>query len=624
MPNPNALADIVDVTVEVASVQSGRSPFSNVMVASEFDAPAEWTGDGFDRSKMYIGDLDETLDAMEADGFEPSDNAVRMVRSVLRQTPRPDRVLVGRKDPTDATWGAALDAIQADRQDWYGFAIEDRDETSIKAAAAWAEGEFAIYVAQSAAAAVPIGTPGNELADLKAIGYKRTIYLWHDPETASELGPATIYTAEAGPWDLSALAGGILNVEIGTPTATTEVQVTFDAAAASVLGTDATPGDISGDLPGQIDIEVDNDGVTISVPLLAADFVDPTLPLASELGAKIMGYIGASKIFAGDATGGDAGKIRIRSRRLGSGSQIDIKNTSTANILTAFGLSVGVTNGTGDASNAAAVTPAELVTLLDGDLPAEADAFVGTGLLADYVGIQTVGEGEFYTLRVLGATLNGVLGFTSSLTTGDGTDEDFIDCAWLGGRLGGLNLDAPRPQGHVTWDNFRPDSLDGRIKADSLTSSQRTLIREQGGNTFELRTTDRTPGELHFGRTISGIPADSRVGADWLAYRLAEAVKGALDDAADGATQIDFTDQDARVVLLGVCGGVLIDADRFGLTIADLDPPDPSTNKNTGLVVPYFAQLTEANVSNRRWGPIRFVQRRRGALEQVVIRGTLI
>lgn len=624
MPNPNAIADIVDVQVEVASVKTGRSPFSNVMAASTFAQPASWLGDGFSRAKVYIGDEQEVDEALEADGFAVSSSARRQARSFFRATPTGDRIIMGRKDPGDATWGAALSAILAERGDWYGFGIEDRDEASIDSAAAWAEQQFALFVCVNADANVPTASPGNMLADLKAIGYKRTIYLWHDAETASGLGPATIYTAAAGPWDMTGVAGKILNVEVGTPSGTSETSIQFDAAAAIVVGTDATPADVSGSLPAQLDVEIDNDGITISVPIVAADFSDPTLPLASELGTKVQGFIGASRVAAGDAGGADAGKFRLASRVLGTGSQIDIKNTSTAGLLTAFGLTAAVTNGTGDAVDASAMTPAELVTWLTGGLPATATAAEGTGLLDDFVGISTVGDGEFYTLRVLGAEVNGVLNFTSSTTPGVGTDDDFVDMMWLAGRLGGLNLDAPRPQGHVTWDNFRPDPLDGRCVADNLTSAQRTAIREQGGNTFELRTTNRTPGEIHFGRTISGIPADSRVGADWLAYRMAEVVKTALDDAADGATQIDFTDADARVTLLGVCGELLLRADQYGLLLADLDPPDPTSGKTTGLVVPYFAQLTQANVDNRRWGPIRFVQRRRGALEQVVIRGTLI
>lgn len=625
MPNPNAIADIVDVQVEVASVKTGRSPFSNVMAGSTFNQPASWLGDGFNRAKVYIGDEQEVDEALEADGFAAASSARRQARSFFRATPTSDRLVIGRKDPGDATWAAALTAILAERGDWYGFGIEDRDEASIDSAAAWTEQQFALFVCVNDDTDVPTASPGNMLAELRAIGYKRTIYLWHDPEVASGLDVATIYTASAGPWDLSSVAGGILNVEVGTPSGTTETPIQFDAAAAVVVGTDASPADITADLPAQLDVEIDNDGTTISVPIVAADFQSTATPLASELGAKVQGFIGASKVSAGDAgAGADLGKFRLASRVLGTGSQIDIKNTSTAALLTAFGLTAAVTNGSGDAVDASAVTPAELVTWLTGDLPATATAAEGTGLLDDYVGISTVGTGEFHTLRVLGATVNGVLNFTSSTTAGIGTDDDFVDMMWLAGRLGGLNLDAPRPQGHVTWDNFRPASLDGRCVADDLTSAQRTAIREQGGNTFELRTTARTPGEIHFGRTVSGIPADSRVGADWLAYRMAEVVKTALDDAADGATQIDFTDADARVTLLGICGEMLLRADQYGLLLADLDPPDPTSGKTTGLVVPYFAQLTQANVDNRRWGPIRFVQRRRGALEQVVIRGTLI
>jgi hypothetical protein len=620
MATPSQLSDIVDVTVVVQSIRVGRTPFSKVCVASEFALPAQWALESLSRAKTYIGDAEEVDDAMEDDGFTASSAARRMARAVLRQVPAPDRVVVGRLDPADVSLAAGLTAIKAAEPDWYGLAVDVRSSTDVQAVSAWANAQFALYVAQNKDAAVLTATAGNCLATLKAANHKRTVFLWHDPSTASGLAAAKIYTGSAGPWDLSAHAGTIANVEIdGTSTA-----VTFDAAAASVLGSDATPADITADLPGQIDIEVDNDGTTHSVALVAADFAAPATPLASELGAKIVATITASRIAAADAGGGDAGKIRISSVRLGTGSQIDIKNTSTANILTAFGLSVGVTNGTGDASNAAAVTPAEIVTLFNGDLAGSPATAITTGVLDDYVSLESPTTGEFSTIRVLGAALNEVLRFTASLTTGTGTDEDYSDCAWLGGRLGGLNLDAPRPQGHVTWDNFRPDGLDGRIKADVLTTAQRVNVREQGGNTFELRTTDRTPGEIHFGRCTDGTYADSRVGADWLAYRMAERVKASLDEAADAGTQIDYTDDGARTQLRGDVGDVLLRADQFGLLVADLEEPDPSSGKVTGLTIPTLAQQTAANEDDRIWGPIKFTQRRRGALHGAVIRGTLI
>ena len=77
-------------------------------------------------------------DELEDEGFAEDGAVRRMVRAALRQTPTPDRIVVGRRDPTDASWTAALDAIRTSSSDWYAFTIEDRDATSIAAAATWA------------------------------------------------------------------------------------------------------------------------------------------------------------------------------------------------------------------------------------------------------------------------------------------------------------------------------------------------------------------------------------------------------------------------------------------------------------------------------------------------------
>lgn len=63
-----------------------------------------------------------------------------------------------------------------------------------------------------------------------------------------------------------------------------------------------------------------------------------------------------------------ATELNIQSATYGTGSTIEILNTSAANLLTEFGLVVGLTLGTGFASNLAATTAVELATLFAGEL----------------------------------------------------------------------------------------------------------------------------------------------------------------------------------------------------------------------------------------------------------------
>lgn len=730
MPDPSLLKDILDVQVTVAEAKAAGASFALMMLASEFELPAQWALDGFDRGRIYVGDLLAVDDELAAHGFPEAGAARRMARSALRQTPTPDRIEIGRRDPADASWSAALTAIRdaadvgngASGSDFYAFAIEDRDDASVAAASAWAEGKFVRYFAQNESADVLASSPGNLLRALQDLKRRRTVYLWHDASAASGLGPAKIRTSAAGPWDVSSVLGGYLNPEVDG----TETPILLEGAPAIELGTEAGPFNFAGihqistltvtpdagntvgfhfdalapltavsvnlaadnialkaafdgapaytaigalaivgsdlvftasdyaahaftdDSSGgtadvaqvltqaavshaawHLDLEVPNGAAPVVVTFGPTVFADDAAATAAEVGAAVRAAVGASKILAGDAGAlglGAAGRFAMATPKAGSGQTFEVVNTSTAALLTELGIASGVNSGSGDMADSSAMTPAEVAAWIQGaPVPGATAIAVGVGKWTNYVEIEGDSLGEFATLRVRGAAVNDVLGFPRELVRGVGTDEDYAEVAWAAGRVGGAKLDLPRPQGLVTLDDFRPFD-DGRMKADALKPGQRSNVRAQGGNTLELRTAKRKPGEFHFGKAPSGHFVDTLIAADWLTLRILESIKDGLDAVAELGQQIDFSNDGARAFFLERIGDVFDRAVASGILAgADMTPPDPAIGKRTGLVVPTLEELPEDGPTlDRFWSGIEFVQQGGRALHGAIVRGTVL
>lgn len=621
MPDPQKVADFLDVQVTVAQAKSAGASFAVMMIAAQFAVPEQWTLDGFDRQRTYLGDLDSVDEALAAEGFAEDGEVRRMARAAFRQSPAPDRITVGRRDAADASWPAALSLIRAAGSDFYALMVATRLAADILAIAEWAESRFVRYFAQNDDAAVLTATPGNVLRTLQTLKRRRTVYLWHSPAAASNLGPAVIRTAAKGPWDVSSVLGGFLNPEIGS----VETGIELSGAPGVVLGSTGPYAITSG---WHLDLSIGG-VVQPVITFLDAMFADPANATAAELGVVIVAAIGASKIIAGDAAAlglGAAGKLAIATPKAGTGQVFAVLVASTAGLLTELGTPVATHTGTGDMADATAMTPAEVAAWIQAEpLPDATASAVAAGKYLDYVEIETDALGEFATARVRGAAVNDVFGFPRDLVRGRGTDEDYAEVQWAAGRVGGAKLDLPRPRGLVTLNNFAPFN-DGRMGADALLDGQRLNVRSQGGNTLELRTADRLPGEFHFGKAPSGHFVDTLIAADWIMLRLTEAIQRGLNEVADAGGQIDFSDADARVFLLNQIGEVFDRALASGiLSAVDMTPPNPEIGKRTGLVIPKLEELPEEGPTlDRFWSGITFVQQGGRALHGAVIRGTIL
>ncbi len=623
MPDPTQTEDFLDVKVTVAEAKSAGASFAVMLIAAEFAVPDQWTLDGFDRQRTYIGDKDAVDEALADEGFAESGEIRRMARAAFRQTPAPDRITVGRRDAEDASWAAALTAIREAGSDFYAVMITSRLAADILGASEWAEGRFVRLFVMNADAAVLTASPGNVLRQLQDLKRRRTVYLWHDPAAASGLGPAVIRTSKAGPWDVSASLGGYLNPEING----TETPIQLSGARGFVLGK-AGPYNITAGW------HLDLSSMGVALPIVTfqnAMFQVPAAATAEEIGKAIVAAVGASKIRAGDAAAlglGPAGKLAIATPKAGSAQTFSVLVGSTADLITelAGNVTVGAHAGSGDMADATAMTHTEVAAWVQGEpLPAATASAVTAGKWSGYVEIATDALGEFATARVRGAVVNDVLGFPRDIVRGAGTDEDYAEVAWAAGRIGGAKIDLPRPRGLITLNNFAPFN-DGRMKADALKEGQRNNVRAQGGNTFEQRSAERRPGCFMFGKAPSGHFVDTLIGADWLMLRLTEAIRRGLDAVSDEGGQIDFNDGDARVFLMNQIAEIGDRAVASGIIAAvDLTPPDPEIGKVTGLVIPKLEELpSDGPTLDRFWSGIKFTWQGGRALHGAIIRGTVL
>lgn len=601
MADPTALSDIIDVTVTLQQADVSRDGFAGVMLVSEHSVTS-------DRVETYTGSRTEILQAMLDAGHAESGAAYNMARAVLNQRPALATVKIGRKDAGDADWPDALDAVYAADSDWYGLACDTRVASDLEAISTWANADkFCLYMALTKDADVLTNASGNiaeTLADQFGAGDScRTTLIWHDAEVASAAGFPRLVSGNAQPFALD--NGYVLNIEVD---GRDEQTFTFAATAGARTGNQAGPYNLTNNW--HLDIQVDG-GATQVVTFQTTDFGNIAAATLTEVIALING----------DTTGltasASGGFLRLTSDTTGTASEIEVMNTSTAGLLTALGHTAGSTTGTGDAANIAQATAAEVVTKLAGLTGAAASA--GSGDEAGKVVLTGTTKGEYGTIRVTGAAANNALRFSRTLTRGDGSLEDYLDCGLLGARLN-ADLDGIAPSGgQITWDNV----VVRGCYADTLTRGESNTLRAAYVNTFELRTRRRTPGEIHDGRMINGDWIDARTTADWLWVRLVEDLKAGIDAVSDAGSKIPYTNEGARAFIERTCKSRLILAGQSGHIVPDLEPPDPASGKETGLVVPTREQQSTANKAGRRWGDVLIIQQLAGALHGVIARITL-
>lgn len=119
---------------------------------------------------------------------------------------------------------------------WYGLAIEDMDSSNVQAAAAWAEANAVVFIANSGDIAEINGSSVVGAA-LKAAAYKRTGLLWtgtpQNYSAAAWLGVMLPFTPGSATWMFKTLAGVTVDALSPTQRANLDAQNTnhYDAIA---------------------------------------------------------------------------------------------------------------------------------------------------------------------------------------------------------------------------------------------------------------------------------------------------------------------------------------------------------------------------------------------------------
>lgn len=102
----------VSITRETAAVATAN--FGQIGIIAEFET--DKTLVTFDRYRLY-----SSLTEMTDDSWLTTDEVYVAASKIFSQNPKTPTIMVGRKDQDDASWAAALTAIQTAYSQWYGF-----------------------------------------------------------------------------------------------------------------------------------------------------------------------------------------------------------------------------------------------------------------------------------------------------------------------------------------------------------------------------------------------------------------------------------------------------------------------------------------------------------------------
>ena len=111
-----ATSNIVNVTVSRHTATVSRTTFGVPAIIGQFAVSK--TSPAFTRTRYYA-----SLATMAADGWAVGDAVYDAAVQVFGQAQKPSRLMVGRIDSADANIADALDAIQLETADWYGFGL---------------------------------------------------------------------------------------------------------------------------------------------------------------------------------------------------------------------------------------------------------------------------------------------------------------------------------------------------------------------------------------------------------------------------------------------------------------------------------------------------------------------
>lgn len=346
-------------------------------------------------------------------------------------------------------------------------------------------------------------------------------------QTASTAPTAgTILGSLAEPFDLE--PGDTLLVAVDGGGADT---VTFDAAAASFTGTNTETFALS---DGQtLTIDIDNLGVQ-TVTFNTAEFADIGNATAAEVAAVMNAEMTGVSV---DTTGG---AVRLTTDKRGTDAEIDITGGTAAATL---GMTVGVTNGTGDVADIDAVTAAEAAALILADVTG-----VTTAVESGAVRITSSTTGASSSVQVEAAsTADDELGFDNATHSGiDGTPQDTLDVT--GKYDGAYGNDVSVQFKAATNGEAARFDLDVLVSGAVAESFQNLTMDDDDDNYVETVVNADGIGSLYI--TVSDL--DLGLGAENDRPANATLSLSGGDDGLSGIADSDFIGSDAASPKTGI------------------------------------------------------------------------
>jgi hypothetical protein len=172
------LSDIVDVTVSMSAMSTALKGFNVGMIVGNSTTITPTI-----RVKEY-----SDTDSMIADGFTSSSAEYKAAVLYFSQSPRPNKVVIGRWDTAGAeTITTALADCRTKNTNWYGFTICGAIKATIQLAAAYAETSSpkSAYFCNTSDSDVKPNTAGNILSTLKGLSYSRTVAMYSSTTDAA-------------------------------------------------------------------------------------------------------------------------------------------------------------------------------------------------------------------------------------------------------------------------------------------------------------------------------------------------------------------------------------------------------------------------------------------------------
>jgi hypothetical protein len=576
------------------------------------------------RYKKYV-----SLNTMVQDGWTESDPIYQAGAAYFGESPRPSNFIVGLRLATDADWDEALDAVQADYANWYGFtcilsATEISTPALFSAAiieiAEWAEAQIKLFffstsqagsIGELVALSVGYFTSGKPgaLANFQAIT-KGQFAISKDAAAAVTVKDINLSAdATAGQWETGSVAGNLANFQAISDG---EFSLALDGAAADdVAGIDTTVATNFASVASIIQVAVravaglELVSVTYDSSVNKILFTSGTTGAASAVVIAIAGapsgtdFTLADYLNGGESEPGQAGGVLADYDAVATAIQTAITSAGVTGITVAYD-SIGLrfTFASDTTGNASSV---ELTAVTDesGQDLTGVDYFNG--------GIITYGTDAGATPGTddIGSVLKSQYDRTSwwyHESARDAAHVAVADVVWLEMALMSQLFASYKPA-EATWAFKNFDDND-EITVSEITDVQDEFVRDNYGNTYTLTGGSNVTLD---GKVCGGEYIDIMRGTDWLQ---AELVAGAYKPLVDNA-KIPYTD-----------GGIGLEenAIRGVLTKAEVNLLNA---EDTELTVPKEADATKEDKAARDLPGFEFSATYQGAIQKVGIAGTI-